>query len=164
MEYEFEHEGKYIKRLDGVLSGQKFRLAMDNGEELDIRFVSDEIVEWRHPGERLRWEKYGCLQADEQTYFVAAILSGVEPTTCVTLVLDVENRLVTMAVSRLGYYPKRPRLVVVEYYFGAIRVPDLPLPMKRHGFTRDLVGKKLTWHYAGGFVNTHIYPSERFCR
>ena len=70
MEFNFEHEGKYIKRTDDCLAGQKFRIAMDNGEELDVRFVGGEIVEWRRVGERLRWEKYGCLQADEQTFGV----------------------------------------------------------------------------------------------
>ncbi len=164
MEFNFEHEGKYLKRTDIILAGRQFRSALDNGEELDIRFVSGDVVEWRRPNEPLRWEKYGCLQADEQTFFVASVLSGIAPTTCITMVLDLENYLVTMAVSRLGYYPLRPRLVVVDYFFGAIRTADKPLPKKRHGFTRDLVGKKLTWHYASGFINTHIYPSERYCR
>ncbi len=101
---------------------------------------------------------------DETTYFLASILAGHDPLICVTLVLDELQSLVTMAVSRQGYYPLRPRLSVVEFTFGAIRVPDKPLPVRRHGFTRDLVGKKITWHYATGFINTQMYPTERFCR
>ena len=163
-EYVFKSTDKYLKNLDGGLAGRTFRLAMDDGEEYELRFVSADVVEWRRPGEPLRWEKYGCLRSDDQTWFVAAILSGTKLHTCVTLVLDEVQSLVTMAISRIGFYPNRPRLAVVDYIFGAIRVQGQPLPMKRHGFTRELVDKKITWHYSSGFINTHIYPSERYCR
>ena len=163
-EFVFETTEKYLKKLDGDLAGRTFRLAMDNGEEYQIRFLDGEIAEWRREGELLRWEKYGCLKADDSTYFVASVLSGTEVCTCVTLVLDEENSLVTMCISRQGIHPARPRLAVVEYLFGAIRVPGRPLPEKRHSFTKDLVGKKIVWHYANGFINTHIYQSERYYR
>lgn len=163
-EYVFESTDKYLHRLDDVLAGRTYRLAMDNGEELELRFVTPSVVEWRRPGEELRWERYGCLQAGEGVVFAAAILQGTPHPTCVTLVLDDDSDLVTMAVSRLGVRPGRPRLAEVEFIFGAIRRQDQPLPVRRHGFTRDLVGKKITWHYSTGFVNTHIYPSERYCR
>ena len=153
-EYVFESTDKYLKNLDGGLAGRTFRLAMDDGEEYELRFVSADVVEWRRPGEPLRWEKYGCLRSDDQTWFVAAILSGTKLHTCVTLVLDEVQSLVTMAVSRIGFYPNRPRLAVVDYIFGAIRVQGQPLPMKRHGFTRELVDKKITWHYSSGLTGT----------
>jgi len=160
----FASTDKYEKKLDDVLVGRTYRLAMDNETEYELRFVTGEIVEWRTPGQPLRWEKYGALKADETTTFVASILSCTEHRTCVTLVLDDENHLVTMAISRMGIYPSRPRLVDVEFIFGAIRVMNEPLPYKRHGYTRDLVGKKITWYYSTGFINTHIYVSERFTR
>lgn len=163
-EFVFESTEKYLKKLDSDLAGRTFRLAMDNGQEYQIRFLDGEIAEWRREGEKLRWEKYGCLKADDSTYFVASVLSGTDVCTCVTLVLDEENSLVTMCVSRQGIHPSRPRLAVVEYMFGAIRVPGRPLPEKRHSFTGDLVGKKIVWHYANGFINTHIYQSERYYR
>lgn len=163
-EYVFETTEKYLKKLDGDLAGRTFRLAMDNGEEYQIRFLDGEILEWRREGELLRWEKYGCLKADDSTFFVASVLGGTEVCTCVTMVIDEENSLVTMCISRQGIHPLRPRLAEVEYIFGAIRVPGRPLPEKRHSFTRDLVGKKIVWHYANGFINTHIYQSERYYR
>jgi len=163
-EIKFESNDKYLKKLDGGLIGRVFRLAMDNGEEYELRFVTGDIVEYSSQDTPLRWEKYGCLRADEKTWFVASILGNSKVRTCVTLVIDEENSLVTMAISRMGVYPKRPRLATVEFIFGAIRRPDRPLPIKRHGYTRDLVGKKITWHYATGFINTHIYGNERFCR
>ena len=162
--YVFESTEKYLKKLDAGLSGRVFRLAMDDGYDYELRFIDGEIVEWREEGGPLHWETYGCLKSDEGIWFVASVLSGREPYTCVTLVLDEPQSLVTMCVSTLGYYPKRPRLVVVDYRFGAIRVADQPLPAKRHGFTNDLSGKKITWHYANGFINTHIYMTERHYR
>ncbi len=162
--YVFESTEKYLKKLDGDLAGRTFRLAMDDGNEYQIRFLDGELLEWRSRGGELRWEKYGCLKADDSTYFVASILGCTDVCTCVTMVLDEENSLVTMCVSRQGIHPKRPRLAEVEYIFGAIRVQDRPLPVRRHCFTPDLVGKKMVWHYANGFINTHIYQSERYYR
>jgi len=155
---------KYVRSTDDSLSGRVFHLAMDDGDEYELRFVTGDIVEWRSPGGPVRYEKYGCLKPDEKTFFVASILSECDPLVCVTLVLDEEQSLVTMAVSRQGYYPLRPRLAVVDFRFGAIRVPDRPLPYKRHGFTRDLVGKKINWYYSTGFINTQMYTTERYMR
>ncbi len=155
---------KYLRVLDTSLTGRVFHLAMDDGEEYELRFVSGDVVEWRRPGEPLRYEKYGALQVDEKIWFGASVLSGTEVTTCVSLVLDVGQSLTTMVVSRMGLYPRRPRVVVPEIVFGAIRVQDRPLPVKRHSYTRDLAGKKVTWHYSSGFVNTQIYLNEHFIR
>jgi len=160
----FASTDKYEKKLDDVLVGRTFRLAMDNGAEYELRFVTGDIVEWRAPGQPLRWEKYGALKSDDKTTFVASLLGFTEHNTCVTLVLDEENSLVTMAISRMGICPSRPRLVDVQFIFGAIRVMNEPLPYKRHSYTNELVGKKITWYYSTGFINTHVYMSERFTR
>ena len=163
--YPFETTKKYLDKLDGSITGRSFLLAMDEGKEYFLRFVSGETVEYRaEPDGDLRWEHYGCLKADEKTWFLAGFLSDAKLRTCVTLVLDEESRLVTMVISRLGLHPGRPRLIDTEFRFGALRVPGKPLPAKRHGFTRDLVSKKMNWHYAPGQVNTHIYLSERYSR
>ena len=162
--FHFESTDKFLHNLDTVLAGRTFHLAMDDGEDFELRFVTGNIVEWRRPGEALRYEEYGCLRADDKVYFVSSLLGGTESPVCVTMVLDEEQSLVTIAVSRIGFYPKRPRLAVVDITFGAIRVPGQPLPVKRHGYTRDLAGRKITWHYATGFINTQIYYTEKYCR
>jgi len=156
--------GKYIEERTDALAGRTFRLAMDNGTEYEVRFLTKEVLEWRSRDEELRWEEYDALKFDETTCLVTVLLSGREHPTCITLILDEENSLVTMCISRLGVYPLRPRLAEVRFVFGAIRLMNQPLPVKRHSFTRDLVGKQITWHYNDGFINTHIYYSERFIR
>ena len=162
--YPFESDSKYLNHTDDALRGRDFRLAMDNGMEIRIHITDGETLEWRLLDGPLHWEKYGCLAAGDDIYFLAAVLGGTSCPTCITLVLDVKNRLVTMLKSVLGKYPKRPRLVDVQAFFGAIRMPNEALPYKRHGFTRDMVGKKVIWHYSGGFVNMHIYNTERTVR
>jgi len=162
--FQFESNDKYLKKFDQSLSGRVFKLAMDDGEEYELRFVTGEIVEWSAADTPLRWEKYGCLKADDTTFFVVSELAGTAFRTCVTLVLDTEQSLVTLAVSKLGTVPGRPRLATVDIRFGAIRTPGQPLPYKRHGFTAELVGRKITWYYANGFVNTHIYQNEKYYR
>ena len=55
-------------------------------------------------------------------------------------------------------------MTVAKIWFGAIKRDGEDLPAKRHGFTADLVGKMATWHYANGFVNTHIYYDANYYR
>ena len=62
----FKTKEKYLKELDGSLAGRVFHLAMDDGEEYELRFATENIVEWRRPGEPLRYEQYGALRADDQ--------------------------------------------------------------------------------------------------
>ena len=50
-EFVFESTEKYLKKLDSDLAGRTFRLAMDNGQEYQIRFLDGEIAEWRREGE-----------------------------------------------------------------------------------------------------------------
>ncbi len=150
--------------LEYGLAGQTFRLMMDNGREYTATFLTGELVQWAELGEPLRWETYRCLKSDDTTWFVVMELFGAELRTCRTLVLDLEQSLVTMHVARQGGIPHRPRMVEVEILFGAIKLPGQTPPVKRHSYTADLAGKKVTWTYHNGFINTHIYVSEHYCR
>lgn len=155
---------KYVTNFDYDLAGQTFALAMDNGYEYAASFLSGEILMWAERGEPLRWDTYRCLKSDDTTYFVVIEPFGQPLRTCLTLILDLENSLVTMHKARQGGVPNRPRMAEVDIVFGAIRRPGQPLPVKRHSYTADLVGKKINWTYSSGFVNTHIYMSENYCR
>ena len=155
---------KYLYPTDYSLAGKSFVLAMDDGEEYTIRFMTGEALMWAKQGDPFRWEKYACLEADESTYFVVSYLSSQAIRTCIALVLDTEQSLVTACYSRQGYYPKRPRLVKTDFLFGAIRKDGQPLPLKRHCFTSDLNGEQVTWKYSTGFLNTHLYIDSNYYR
>jgi hypothetical protein len=155
---------KYVTKFEYELAGKSFNLVMDNGYEYVVSFLSGELLMWAERGEPFRWEKYNCLKSDETTYFINMEVSGQPLRTCVTMILDTENSLVTLHIAKQGGIPLRPRMVQTEIVFGAIRQPGQALPIKRHSYTSDLVGKKVNWTYSSGFVNTHIYISEKYCR
>lgn len=159
-----EGKGKYISTYNYELEGKTFHLLMDNGYEYVASFLSGEIVMWAQKGQPFYGEKYQCLKSDDTTYFVVMELCGQPLRTCLTLVLDLENSLVTMHVAKQGGIPGRPRMVEVEIIFGAISLPGQTPPFKRHSYTADLVGKKIVWTYSSGFVNVHIYTSEMYYR
>lgn len=161
---EFLSTEKYIRTTDDSLAGRTFVLAMDDGEDYTVRFLTGEALMWAKDGEPFRWEKYACLEADESTYFVVSYLASGKIRTCIALVLDTEQSLVTACWSRQGYYPKRPRLVKTDFVFGAIRAEGQPLPVKRHCFTSDLNGRQITWRYSSGFLNTHLYIDSNYYR
>lgn len=155
---------KYLKEFDDSLSGKTFTLAMDDGEDYCVSFLTATEAVWAKVGEPLRTEKYACLEVDEATYFVNCELAEAEVRTCISLVLDTRQSLVTALIAKMGCYPKRPRLVTNQFLFGAIRVDGQPLPIKRHSFTADLVGGQMTWTYPTGFINTHLYIDANYYR
>ncbi len=155
---------KYVSEFNYELAGRTFHLIMDDGYQYLAQFLTGEIMAWAVQGESLKWEKYNCLKADDTTYFVVSELYGRPLRTCMTLVIDLENSLVTMQVAKQGGVPGRPRMVQADIIFGAISMPGQEIPMKRHSYTSDLVGKKITWTYSSGFVNAHIFVSEMYYR
>ena len=157
-------KGKYVSEFNYELEGRAFHLVMDDGYEYAAHFLSGEIMAWAVRGEPLKWEKYSCLKADDTTYFVVSELFGREIRTCMTLVLDLDKNLVTMHMARQGGMPGRPRMVQADIIFGAIKTDGHEPEFKRHSFTGELVGKKITWTYSAGFVNAHIYVSENYYR
>ncbi len=160
----FESTDKYVAKFEYELAGKNFNLVMDNGYEYVVSFLSGEILMWAESGEPFRWEKYHCLKSDDTTYFVNMEVFGQPLRTCRTMILDLESSLVTLHIAKQGGIPNRPRMVQTEIIFGAIGQPGRPLPVRRHGYTAELVGKKVNWTYSSGFVNTHIYISETYCR
>lgn len=160
----FESTEKYISEYEYGLTGKIYDLIMDNGCEYVINFFSKEVLMWSDKNGFFRKQEYKCLKADDQTYFVVVQMRGEPLRTCCTIILDLKSSLVTMHIARQGGIVSRPRMVQVEIIFGAIMNADKALPIKRHSFSADLVGKKINWTYSSGFVNTHIYISENYCR
>ena len=159
----FESNAKYVSKFNHELAGRTFHLVMDNGREYVASFISGEIVLWAEQGDPFRWEKYQCLKSDDTTYLVVMELYGQPLRTCRTLVLDLEQSLVTMHVARQGGIPHRPRMVEVEFLFGAIKLPGQTPPVKRHCYTTDLVnpGPGVRGVDGGQSFNlVHVYPDQ----
>jgi len=155
---------KYVTEFCTELVGKSFMFVMDDGYEYVASFLTGDAVMWAKHGEPFVWEKYHCLKSDDTTYFVIMDVANAEVRTLRTVVIDLEQALVTFQIARQGLVPGRPRLVKTEFIFGAIRQDNKELTFKRHAFSDELVGRKITWHYSSGFVNTHIYTSENYYR
>ncbi len=161
-EYKFESESKTMRKLNDSLAGKTLRLVMDDGQEFVMSFLTGETLLFGAYGEPMRWEHYGALDADETTFMVSFERFGGPERFCDTYVLDFKNWLVTRVAARQHVKNLNPRMTLVAVTFGAIRRDFEDLPMVRHNFTMDLVGKKITWHYPNGFINTHIYYDANY--
>ena len=158
-------EGMSIFRppLCHELTGRAFTLVMDDGYDRTAAFPERGMI--LYTGSESKPAEYPCdiLKADRDTYFVNFEIPGRSPRTGVSLILDLEQNLVTMAVAHLGQDPKYPCMPAISFVFGAIMKEDGTIPTIRHGYTADLVGHAIAWNY-GTFDVVHVYSSERYYR
>ena len=162
-----EFEGLSMYKAPSVLelAGKSFYLIMDDGTEGSLIFNSGEIVTWIPIGQGARADRYDCLKVDEDTYLVNLEVADAKPRTGVSLVLDLEQRLVTAVIAHSGTSRRFPNLVTNDIVFGAIKMDGRPLPKKRHGFTSDLVGSRIKWRYnAVPMAVTHVYFDANYIR
>lgn len=159
----FEGISQYRGPMVYELAGKSFHLIMDHGEDFVLQFLTGEILAWSEWSKPLKWEKYDCLKADDTTYLVNFEVADASPRTGMTIVLDLEQRLVTVVKAYQGTSRKYPNLVTNDIDFGAIQTPGMELPKKRHGYTTDLSGKRIFWNY-GAFALTHVYTDSNYIR
>ncbi len=159
----FEGLSQYRPPLCYELTGKSYTLVMDSGYDYELAFTDNEKLSFGKKDEPAGCYSYDCLKADDHIYFVNFEMTGSRPRTGLSLVLDLEQDLVTFVFAYEGLNPKMPRLPSLEYVFGAILKPDGTLANRRHGFTADMVGQCIHWYYATLEV-IHIYSSERYYR
>ncbi|MDR1570667.1 MAG: molybdenum cofactor biosynthesis F family protein [Oscillospiraceae bacterium] len=159
----FEGMSQYREPLCFELAGERYRLVFED-KQYYVEFKTGDVLSWGELGAPGQIERYDCAKGAASVYFVNFELTGASPRTNVTLVIDTAERLVTMVKTITGFDTRYPFLCDGEYFFGAIALPGARLPEKRHGFTRDLVGKRIHWHYAPTTEIIHIYYSEDHCR
>jgi putative NADH-flavin reductase len=160
----FEGVSRYRPQLCYELAGQRFLIRMDRGKDVFVNFLTGKLLEWAEGDAPATREQYECAKAEELAYFVNFELKGVKPRTNITLIIDMETRLVTQVRTYTRYSEKYPTLVDSDYDFGAIDMPGYPLPKKRHGYTTDLVGKRIHWHYSPEFSIVHCYYHPNYVR
>lgn len=146
------------------LGGKSFNLIMDNSADTVLNFLDGENVQIAERGGAFRWESYRAMKADAAIYFV-----HIQPAKCddlvnIVYVLDVPQRLVTMVTVQEGFDPEHPRLMQVIPYFGAIKVPGMPLPEFRHHLTKRMTGEHVYWTYKPDATAHHIYHTPTSVR
>ena len=97
-------EGMSIFRppLCHELCSREFTLVMDDGYDRIVAFTDRENLLFHLAGEAPASYAYECLKADPTTYFVNFEVPGAVPRTGITLVLDLEQSLVSMITAHLG--------------------------------------------------------------
>ena len=148
------------------LAGKSFYLIMDDGTEGLLSFMTGETLIWSPKSGTPSMERYDCLKADEDIYMVNLEVTDAIPRRGVTLVLDLPQDLVTVVIAEQGFNKRFPDLVSNNIVFGAIKEDGKDLPFKRHGYTSELVGKRIAWRYtSGGFpVIQHVYFDANYIR
>jgi putative NADH-flavin reductase len=165
----FEGLSQYRPAFNYELAGKQLHLVMDTGDDYYVNFISGKYLEWSPAAggadnggvQRLYYE---CAKIDELTYFVNFEYRDKKVRINPTLILDFEQRLVTVLHTRAGFSDKYPTLLDSDYAFGAIDADGCPLPEKRHGLTTDFVGKRIHWHYSPETEIIHVYYSPHNVR
>jgi hypothetical protein len=160
----FEGMSRYRPPFNYELSGKKFKLVMDTEKNYYINFLDGQTLEWSVFGETAKTVYYECAKAEELTYLVNFEFTDVIPRTNITLIIDLEQRLVTFVRSIVGFNQKYPTLIECVFDFGAIDIAGFPLPKKRHEYTTDLIGKRIHWHYSPEFSIVHVYCNPTHIR
>jgi putative NADH-flavin reductase len=160
----FEGMSQYREPFSFDLAGQKLRLMFDDGKKYVVSFLDGHTLSWAELGTAGSVEHYDCAKGGENVFFVNFEFASLSPRTNLTLVVDLDERLVTMVKTITDYHEKYPYMTDSSYYFGAIDVPGCELPKRRHGFTTDLLGKRIHWHYAPGTEIIHVYYATDYMR
>ena len=150
-------------QLNYELSGKRYRLTMDETGEVDIRFIDGKRLEYTQNGVTHQ-TAYECAKGADVVYFVNFEFTVDRLRTNITVILDLETRLVTVLNTYAGFNPDNPTMCKTDADFGAIDLPGYALPLKRHGYTTDLIGKRIHWRYAPDFSIIHHYYHPNFIR
>ena len=149
------------------LDGQSFYFVMDDGYDYELSVTGGDTVLWNYVGQEQKKATYQCLKGDDETYILDFELEEfIDKHDRVNhlFVIDLSQRLVTMAVCKIGENPRFPYLVSSKYIFGAIKVSGTPLPLKRHVFTTDMLGTSVQWHWNTQMQTRHNYYTSSFYR
>lgn len=156
--------GQYRDALTYELLGKSYQFIMDNGQTYAVQFAAEDMLFYGEFGKPMCPEHYEALKLDDLTYLVETELDGVSPRTSYTLVMDFEHYLVTVVRTQIGANKLLPNTAKQDVFFGAINRPGEALTYIRHGYTADLVGHRILWHYSPNFAAIHSFVSERYIR
>ncbi len=149
---------KEIAEESDLCVGREISLRFDDGAAWDYVFPALHTLRYRRPGES-GWheELYRPFRLDDDLVCLAHYCSDDYPPACHILFLDFDNGLATcIEASVNGRYDLRDAVPV--YHFGVMETAGVvPSRLKRHGFTRELLGRSFTWTYSDSMTSQHIY-------
>jgi len=140
-------------------AGKKLTFRDDDGYEAEFDFLTDTRVRFRKNGGEWSEQEYRASQLDEHLVFLGFHVEGSAPAASIISAIDFDNGCMTVIDSHFcgGH---EPHDVVNKYHFGYIVMDGVTAPRtRRHGFTRELLGRSFTWSYRKGTTSQHIYNS-----
>ncbi len=144
------------------LTGRRLTLMFDDGYDRILTFRDRRTLVFGAEGEEKEYA-YECLKIADRCYFVNFEDPALRPRLGISLVLDLVQDLVTMALAHMYTNPKIPGMPSMDYVFGAILREDGTVSNLRHGYTTDLVATSVSWNY-GYFDIAHVYATEHYYR
>jgi len=155
---------QYRQPLNYELTGRTFTLIMDSGYDYELTFETDTTVLYGEVGKDKKSYAYEALKGDPTTFFVNIPIKNEVPGRIgLSVILDLEQSLVTTVTAVDNFNPKCPRLMKTINDFGAIQREDGTIPAVRHGYTDEMIGRAIRWRY--GTVDViHVYASEHYYR
>lgn len=143
------------------LAGRRFTLRFDDGPAWEYEFADATHLRWRVPGEG-EWseELYKAFEPAKDIFLFSHICTGSRPLRNLTQVVDFSNGLATCVDAWLGN-GRKPWEVGHRAIFGILEMEEGPTPpvTRRHGFTRELLGKCFAWTYSDMMQSIHVYST-----
>ncbi len=150
------------------LAGKTFDFVMDTGIEtgdIHLELLDRQNVRWSirsgmSTGESSRYE---VRKADDDTYLLT--YCNEEPRSNHTFIIDMEQGLVTFLRCSIGENPYYPYLIDSHWSFGYIVEEGKEhTDRRRHGFTDDVAGTSVRWHYGHAMSTVHVYHNSNWYR
>ena len=147
--------------ISEYMNGKRFTLRFDDGPAWDYEILETELLRWRAEGEA-DWheERYRSFEPAPDVIFFSHVCTGSQPLRCLTHAVDFSTGLVTCVDAVLGNGRKAWE-VGHKAIFGVLDMPGGPTPpvTRRHGFTRELLGKCFSWTYSDAMQSIHVYST-----
>ncbi len=150
------------------LAGRTFDFVIDTGKEsgdIHLELIDREKLTWsirsgKYSGEA---ERYEVRKADDYTYLLTYCVK--DPRANHTFIIDEEQGLVTFLRCSVGENPYYPYLIDSHWGFGYIKEEGKEhTDLRRHGFTDDVAGTSVRWHYGHAMATTHVYNNPNWYR
>lgn len=137
--------------------GRKVTFRDDAGFAVELDFTGAEQLAFRLPGADWADAEYRAFQLDADLVYLGFHVKESCPPRGLLFALDFSNGCATCIDAVMGGGAE-PHDVVPVYRFGYMETEGVPVPRtRRHGFTRELLGRSFTWTYSKTMSSQHIY-------
>lgn len=147
--------------LSSYMVGFRFTLRFDDGPAWAYEILDETHLRWRDAGTQ-DWheELYKAFEPAKDILIFSHICTGTRPLRCLTQAVDFSNGLATCVDAQLGN-GRKPWEVGHRAIFGVLEMEGGPTPpvTRRHGFTRELLGKAFAWTYGDAMQSIHVYTT-----